>query len=538
MGGQAGRRAGGQAGALLVAVLLASVTPGRAQEATYVVRQGTDTVMIETVRRMPGALEATLLDRLQRVRWRYAAAIAPDETVIRFEHAYFLAVDSASAEPRQRAALSFEGDTVIVTIEQGGQSRVQRIGSRAGALPFINPSFVLVEQAIRRARVLGRDSARVPLFGVSGGQTFEATILLRGRDSAEVRIGPAMAQFQLDREGMLVAGSVPAQRLVLERTAGVLGVGVPSLVMARENYAAPAGAPWVAEAVSIPSADGVRLAGTLALPAGASVAWKVGAVVLISGSGPQDRDEHVPTVRDYRPFREIADTLARRGIAVLRYDDRGFGESTGDFPAATPLDFAQDVRAAVAWLRARPEIAPGRVGLIGHSEGGLVAPIVAADDKAIGAVVLLAAPARRGREILEYQQRYQVARDTTLDPTEVDSALAAGREGLDSLSASNRWWSFVLGYDPLPTAVRLGMPVLILHGETDRQVTSDQANELATSIRAGGNARVTVHVFAQTNHLFLSDTDGNPAGYARLRDRKVRKPVLGLLADWLVAVLR
>ena len=165
-------------------------------------------------------------------------------------------------------------------------------------------------------------------------------------------------------------------------------------------------------------------------------------------------------------------------------------------------------------------------------------PIVAADDQAIGAVVLLAAPARRGREIIEYQQRYAAAHDTSLAPAEMDSALAAARGQLDSLSASSRWWSFVLGYDPLPTAVRLRMPVLILHGENDRQVTSDQASELATTIRAGGNSRVTVHVFAQTNHLFLTDPDGNPSGYARLRDRKVRKPVLGLLSDWLVAVLR
>ena len=520
------------------ALIFVPAAQGLAQEATYIVRQGTDTVAIETVRRTPGALEATLLDRYLRVRWRFAAAIAPDETVIRFENAFFQAADSAAAEPRQRAALNFEGDSVIVTVEQGGQSRVQRLGSRAGALPFINPSFVLIEQAIRRARVLGRDSVIVPLFAVSGGQTFDAMIRLRGRDSAEVRIGPAVALFQLDRGGMLVAGSVPAQRLVLQRTAGVQGTGMPSLVMARRDYAAPAGAAWVAEEVSIPSADGVRLSGTLALPAGTSAARKVGAVVLISGSGPQDRDESVPTVPGYRPFRDIADTLARRGIAVLRYDDRGFGESTGNFAAATPLDFAQDVRAAVAWLRARPEIAAGRVGLIGHSEGGLVAPIVAADDKAIGAVVLLAAPARRGRELLEYQQRYQIERDTTLDAAGVDSARAAGREQLDSLSGSSRWWSFVLGYDPLPTAVRLRMPVLILHGETDRQVTADQAAELAQAIRGAGNPRVTAHVFAQTNHLFLTDPDGDPAGYARLRDRKVRKPVLGLLSDWLGAVLR
>ena len=514
-------------------LLLAIASPAAAQEATWILRRGADTVAIETVRRTPGRLEATLLDPGQRIRWRFAAILGPGEAVTAFENAFALASDSVGAEPRQRAELAFEGDSVIAIINPGPGARVQRLGTRAGALPFLNPSFALVEQAVRRARALGGDSVVVPLFAVSGGQTFDALVLRRGRDSVDVRIGGAVAHLRLDAAGMLVSGSVPAQGLVLERTAAA-----GPMRLAAPGYGAPPGAPWTAVEVRIASAPGVELAGTLTLPAGASPRRRVPAVVTISGSGAQDRDEAIPLVKGYAPFREVADTLARRGIAVLRYDDRGFGQSTGSFAASTSLDFAADVRAAVAWLRQRPEVDPRRIALLGHSEGGLVAPLVAVDDPDLAAVVLMAAPARTGREILEYQTRVLVEKDSTIPPAARDSAVAAARGQRDSLARSAAWMAFFLAHDPLPVARRLRLPVLVLQGATDRQVTADQAGELAGAIRAGGNRRVASHVFVETNHLFLADRDGSPAGYARLRDTRVRRNVLGLLADWLVATLR
>src|SRR5690606_652493 len=263
------------------------------------------------------------------------------ETVARFENAFSLATDAIGTEPRQRAEFSFEGDSVIVIINPGPAARVQRLGTRAGALPFINPSFALIEQAIRRARVLGGDSTVVPLLAVSGGQTFDALVLRAGTDSVEVRIGAAAAHFRMDAAGLLVSGPVPAQGLVLERAGAA--AAAPMVLPARD-YPPPPGAPYTALDVRIPSAPGVELAGTLTLPAGASAGHRVPAVVTISGSGPQDRDEAIPMVKGYGLFREVADTLGRRGIAVLRYDDRGAGRSTGTYAAATPLDFAADVR--------------------------------------------------------------------------------------------------------------------------------------------------------------------------------------------------
>jgi hypothetical protein len=334
---------------------------------------------------------------------------------------------------------------------------------------------------------------------------------------------------------MLASGTVPAQGLVLERAGAAAAA---PLVLAARDYAAPPGAPYTALEARIPSAAGVVLAGTLTLPAGASAARRVPAVVTISGSGPQDRDETIPMVRGYAPFREVADTLGRRGIAVLRYDDRGAGQSTGSHATATSLDFAADVRAVLAWLRQRPEVDPARIALLGHSEGGLAAPIVAADDSLLAGVVLMAAPSRPGRRILAYQNRMLIEQDTAIAPAARDSAVAAAMVRLDSLARVSGWMAFFLDHDPLPTARRLGLPVLILHGATDRQVTADQADELAEAIRSAGNRNVVKHTFAETNHLFLADREGYPGGYARLRDTQVRRNVLGLLTDWLVATLR
>jgi dienelactone hydrolase len=306
---------------------------------------------------------------------------------------------------------------------------------------------------------------------------------------------------------------------------------------AQADYAAPAGAPYVAEEVTV-NAGGHTLAGTLTLPRGAR--GRVPAVVLITGSGPQDRDAFMPLIPDYRFFRQIADTLSRRRIAVLRLDDRGWGASKGgDLSTATSADFADDIRAGVAFLRSRPEIDPARIALAGHSEGGIIAPMVATGDARIRAVVLLAGTSRPGRAILDFQLRDALIRGG-LAGAALDSAFAAGVAGRDSAAAEVPWVRWFMEHDPLPVARRLRAPVLILQGATDRQVTADQAGELQAAIRAGGNRDVTVRVFPALNHLFLADPAGtpDPAAYARLPEKRVPAEVLGTLADWLARRLR
>jgi uncharacterized protein len=169
----------------------------------------------------------------------------------------------------------------------------------------------------------------------------------------------------------------------------------------KPDYSAPADAPYIAEEVVVKTPAGHTLAGTLTLPKGASRAQPVSAIVTVTGSGPQDRDENIG-LQGFRPFRQIADLLARRGIAVLRMDDRGTGASGGTFKGSTSADFAEDVRAGLAYLRTRPEIRADRLGVLGHSEGALIAPMVAEKEPTLRAIVLLAGIAQPGRSALHF----------------------------------------------------------------------------------------------------------------------------------------
>jgi dipeptidyl aminopeptidase/acylaminoacyl peptidase len=263
----------------------------------------------------------------------------------------------------------------------------------------------------------------------------------------------------------------------------------------------------------------------------------VPAVVTITGSGPQDRDEGIIGLPKYALYRQVADTLGRRGIAVLRLDDRGVGGSDAGPPTATTVDFADDIRAAVAYLRTRREIDPKRIALVGHSEGAIIAPMIAASDSGIAAIALLAGSVSTGREILEFQQRYVVDSMAHLAGERRSAALAQYALNTDSLATALPWMRFFLNYDGSATAKQVKVPTLILQGEKDYQVPATEAEKVAAAIRAGGNSDVTVRVFPATNHLFVDDA-GVGFSYEKLPSLDVRPAVLGTLADWLVTKLR
>jgi uncharacterized protein len=307
----------------------------------------------------------------------------------------------------------------------------------------------------------------------------------------------------------------------------------------KRDYSAPAGAPYTAQDVTVPTPAGHTLAGTLTLPNGASRERPVAAIVTITGSGGQDRDENLGEVLvGFRPFRQIADSLARRGIAVLRMDDRGIGQSTGNHTTATSADFAEDIRAGLAYLRTRPEIDASRLGLVGHSEGGLIGPLVTLKEPALRALVLMAGPAQSGRPILQFQLSNRVNQDTTLKGAKRDSALARVNATIDSLGARNPWMKFFIDYDPLATAKQIRTPVLILNGATDQQVTPDQVQTLASAFKSAGNKDVTSHVFPAVNHLFVYDPNGSPWGYTRLTRSALEPQVVGMVVDWLALRLK
>ena len=327
-------------------------------------------------------------------------------------------------------------------------------------------------------------------------------------------------------DGKILHGGVPSQKLTVTR-APATGA---ALFVAPPDYSAPADAPYTATNVTIPTPMGHTLAGTLTVPKGKG---PFPAIVTITGSGAQDRDEEIWLVKGFRPFRQIADSLGRAGIAVLRMDDRGWGGSGGDAVTSTSRDFADDIKAGLAWLRTRPEIDGKRLGLVGHSEGGLIAPIVASEDPALKAIVLMAGPAQTGREILEFQNRYAIEHNAAIKPEARDSAFKVALAGIDSVAKTSPWIKFFLDHDPKVTAAKVKTPTLILQGATDQQVTAVQAEDLAKALRAGGNKDVTVKVFPDANHLFVQDPSGNPSGYTALTSGRVRDDVMVALVGWL-----
>jgi hypothetical protein len=316
---------------------------------------------------------------------------------------------------------------------------------------------------------------------------------------------------------------------------------------------------------------GVTLAGTLTLPPGKG-AFPV--VVLITGSGAQDRDE---TLLGHKPFLVIADALTRRGIAVLRYDDRGTAKSTGDFSKGTTADFATDVEAAVAYLKTRKEINARRIGLIGHSEGGLIAPMVAARNRDIKFIVLLAGPGLRGEEILLSQQQsilqasgaWNKKTQDMVDANRGAMDLIVGDslrlEHLDTLKkqlavyfeqksdlspvlksggpeATTRaiegitspWMAYFLAYDPAPALERLHCPVLAMAGSKDLQVSPEEnLVAIGRASEKGGNKRLEVKEFPDLNHLFQESKTGLPSEYATL-EQTFSPAALEFLVNWVV----
>ncbi len=518
--------------AAAAAFLCALAAPAGAQtpeRGEWVMRRGGDTIATETYTRTAGRLQAELALRMPVLRQRADAELAADGTVPRMAFSA-LTGRTGEAEPVASGSVAFRGDSAVVEVRGPAAAPVQRFAPGRGALPYVNLSVALLEQAVRRARALGGGGARIPMLNLAGGNTFTAVVSFPSADSAVVAVGPVLLRFAADASGRLLGGCVPSQGITMERAGRPVDCSAP-----RADYTAPAGAPYRAEEVTVRTPSGITLAGTLTLPAGASA--KVPAVLLLTGSGPQDRDESTPGLPGWRPFRQFADTLSRRGIAVLRLDDRGVGGSGGSVNATTLPEFAEDARAALAFLRARPEVDARRVGIVGHSEGGYVGPMVAAADPALRALALVAAPARTGRALVDYQSRLAIESDSTLAPR-LDSLLVMAAAQTDSLAAASPWFGSLLAHDPLPVARRLRMPVLVLQGETDRQVPAAEAPALAAAIRAGGNRDVDVRLFLGVNHLLLRDPDGSVSGYAALPSKQVVPELLGALADWLAAKLR
>ncbi|WP_299819505.1 alpha/beta fold hydrolase [uncultured Pontibacter sp.] len=322
-------------------------------------------------------------------------------------------------------------------------------------------------------------------------------------------------------------------------------------------------------------AAGIKLVGTLTLPAGKSAAP---AVILFTGSGPQDRDE---TILGHKPFLVLADYLTRQGFAVLRLDDRGVGKSGGNFATATTADFASDAEAAYTYLKNFKGVDAKKIGLLGHSEGALIAAKVAAKHPEVAFVVLMAGNAVPGTELLvaqneallkasgvpqEQLQVYlqlreaqfkvaasekdvfkaaekikQLEHDAKAKLTEQEQkqlGLTPQNEQVLVAQLSSPWMRYYLAYNPAPVLQKLKMPVLALNGTKDLQVPYQQ-NLPATekALQAAGNKKYKIKEMPNLNHLFQTANTGGPAEYGQLEET-IAPAALEEIANWLKVVVK
>lgn len=507
--------------------------PAAIPQSAYVLTRGSDTIVVERVTRGRSSISGDITMRGQ-ARMTFIAQTTAGPRVPELSFKVWASGASIDTPPLQSGTLSFTADSAAMAVNVGGTERRMARAVTRDPLPLLNNEFALIELAVQRARAQRATSATVPMFALSGaGVQMDVTIEFVGADSAVFRVAGQESRLRVDANGLIAGGVIPSQNIVLTR---VDGAAADKIAIGRPDYGAPASAPYTAEEVTVRTPAGHVLTGTLTVPKNAG--RKVPAVVTITGSGQQDRDEYIPLVPGYRIFRQVADTLGRRGIAVLRLDDRAINGSGGDVLKATSADFADDIRAGIAYLRARPEIDGARIALAGHSEGGMIAPLVASTDPTLAGIVLMAGPAYTGRRIIDFQLKNGIAGAEQIPAASKDSALKATAAEFDSTTAKAPWMKYFLAYDPVPTAKQVRTPVLILQGATDQQVTPDQAPVLEQAFKEGGNKDVTTKVFKDRNHLFLMDPSGFPGGYVKLTSGRIDGEVMGTLADWLVARLK
>lgn len=324
--------------------------------------------------------------------------------------------------------------------------------------------------------------------------------------------------------------------------------------------------PYAIEEVSIPHNDHV-LAGSLFIPEGTIK----GVAIFITGSGPQTRDEEI---FGHKLFLVIADDLSRAGIATLRCDDRGIGNSTGNFSTATSADFAEDIAAIVAYARNQSRFKDSKIGLLGHSEGGIIAAMVASQG-GVDFVISLAGPGVVGSQILATQQRdimvsqgmsyedavaysERIGRITellaskspdaygrALIDSEYDELRASGKMSEEQIdleqdqlinSIEGPWMRYFLTLDPAPYWEKVGCPTLAMNGDKDLQVAHGaNLRAIGFAMRRGGNKEFTAHTMVNHNHLFQETTTGNLSEYGEL-EQTISKATLDYIREWILAL--
>ncbi len=326
--------------------------------------------------------------------------------------------------------------------------------------------------------------------------------------------------------------------------------------------------PYLAEEIEYSNPEsGYKITGTLTLPKNAK---NCPSVILISGSGAQDRDE---TIYEHKPFWVIADYLTQNGIAVLRLDDRGVGGSEGNTNDATSAEFAGDVLCGINFLKTRDEINPLKIGLIGHSEGGIVAPLTATSCSDVAFIVLLAGPGIPGDSLL-IEQTELILKTSGMPEQSINAQLFVTKGIINILKKEkepvkrseslrnavtggmyknmdadrqkmidkqlkqydNNWFSFLVSYNPYPTLAKVKCPVLALNGAKDLQVPpKSNLSAIKRALLEGGNQNFECMELPKLNHMFQTCETGLPAEYAKIEET-ISPEVLEIMRNWIFKI--
>lgn len=330
--------------------------------------------------------------------------------------------------------------------------------------------------------------------------------------------------------------------------------------------------PYKSEEVAFESkTTGMKYSGTLTVP---DSGGPFPAAILITGSGVHDRNEEV---FGHKPFLVIADYLTRRGIAVLRVDDRGAGASTGDKMAVSSVEHAKDVIVEIEYLKGRTEIDSDKIGIIGHSEGGMIAPMVAAQSKNVSFAVLLAGTGTTSERILIEQKtlimksagvpdstiQQEIQQDEHIysimklsgDTTTIADSLkgyfnatfaewggdAEKKGGAKEKAIDARiklllspWFRYLIFYDPVPELEKVKCPVLAMDGSLDLQVPAEEnLKAIEDALKKGGNKDYTIKLMPGLNHLFQDAKTGSPTEYAQIEET-FSPEALKVMGDWIL----
>ena len=348
--------------------------------------------------------------------------------------------------------------------------------------------------------------------------------------------GEVSAQLTADREGRLIGVSIPAQALNIVRA------DLAASTARTQVFSNPGD-----EAVTIP-ATGFNLGATITRPASAT--GPVPAVILIAGSGASDRDGFglgIPIIG------QLAGAFAQAGFLTVRYDKRGYGQSGGRAESATLNDSAEDARAVERWLRRRKDVDPKRIALVGHADGAWVALIAAAREKRFAAVVTIAAPASTGAELILEQQQQALALLTLTDDErtrrvalqkQIQTAVLTGKgwEGVPPdmrRAADTPWFQSLLAFDPARVIDDVRQPLLLVHGDLDRQVPVAHLEKLAALARDESDSKsIEALVVQGTNHLMVAAKTGAVSEYATLPDRTVAESAIERMRVWLTQTFK